>query len=162
MAERKSYEVLRHTVIDRLAPAGGGAGAGDLRIGVEDLKQAVRRDIEWLLNTRRLLDLKLDRFPEASASILNYGIPDFSQFSATSGEDCGQLCGLITEALRRFEPRLEPRSIQVEYVRRDELTGIRTVFRIRGILHVDPVRVPVSFDTHIEMDTGAIEIEATD
>ena len=37
MAGPKSNEVLRHTVIDRLAGTGGLRG-GDLRIGVEDLK----------------------------------------------------------------------------------------------------------------------------
>ena len=161
MAGPKSNEVLRHTVIDRLAGTGGLRG-GDLRIGVEDLKQTVCRDIEWLLNTKRPLDMKLEGFPESGQSILNYGIPDFSQYSAANGADCGTLCQLIEQALRTFEPRLESRSIKVDYLQTDELTGMKAQFRIRGILHVDPVREPVSFDTNIAMDSGAIEIEMTD
>lgn len=161
MAGPKSNEVLRHTVIDRLAGTGGLRG-GDLRIGVEDLKAAVCRDIEWLLNTKRPLELRLDSLPEAARSNLNYGIPDFSRFSAASGVDCGALCKLIEKALRDFEPRLEPRSIRVEYLETDELTGLQAQFRIRGILHVDPVREPVSFDTDIAMDSGAIEIRMMD
>jgi type VI secretion system protein ImpF len=161
MAGPNSNEVLRHTVIDRLAGTGGLRG-GDLRIGVEDLKATVCRDIEWLLNTKRPLDLKLDGFPEAARSNLNYGIPDFSQYSAASGVDCGTLCRLIEKALRDYEPRLESRSIQVEYIETDELTGMQAQFRIRGILHVDPVREPVSFDTNIAMDSGNIDIEIMD
>ena len=161
MAGPKSNEVLRHTVIDRLAGTGGLRG-GDLRIGVEDLKRTVCRAIEWLLNTKRPLDMELDGFPEALQSNLNYGIPDFSQFSAASGVDCGQLCKLIEQALRTFEPRLEPRSIRVDYLETDKLTGLQAQFRIRAILHVDPVREPVSFDTNIAMDSGNIEIKMAD
>jgi type VI secretion system protein ImpF len=162
MARPGSSEVLRHSIVDRLAGTGGPISGGDLRIGVEDLKQAVRRDIEWLLNTRRPVALRLENFPEAADSILNYGLPDFTQYSASSGDDCNRVCGLIEEALRRFEPRLESRSVRVEYIRTDEVTGLQAQFRIRGILHVDPVREPVSFDTHVEMDSGAIEITAAD
>lgn len=162
MAGQNSSEVLRHTVLDRLAGTGGNRPGGDLRIGVEDLKNAVLRDIEWLLNTKRPLNLVEENFPETRSSILNFGIPDFSQFSSASGDDCSQVGTLIQEAIRRFEPRLEPRSVVVEYVATDQLTGLEAHFRIKGILHVDPVRVPVSFDTHIEMDSGAIAITATD
>lgn len=164
MAGPDSSEVLRHSVLDRLAGTGSGGSrsAGDLRIGIEDLKDAVLRDIEWLLNTKRPLNLVVDDFPETRSSILNYGIPDFSQFSASSGDDCSFVCGLIQEAVRRFEPRLEPGSVAVDYLATDKMTGLRAQFRIRGILHVDPVRVPVSFDTHIEMDSGAVEITAAE
>lgn len=158
MAGHDSREVLRHSVLDRLAGTDGLRGNKDLRIGVEDLKLAVLRDIEWLLNTKRPMNLEVDGFPEARSSILNFGIPDFSQFSAASGDDCGQVCSLIQEAVRRYEPRLEPRSVVVDHLATDKLKGLQAQFRIRGILHVDPVRVPVSFDTHIEMDSGAIAI----
>ncbi len=162
MAGPRSSEVLRHSVIDRLAGTGGPVSGGDLRIGVEDLKRAVRRDIEWLLNTRRPLDLAQENFPEAAGSILHYGLPDFTQYVASSGNDCTEVCGLIEQALRRFEPRLEPRSVRVEYVQSDEVTGMQAQFRIRGILHVDPVREAVSFDTQVEMDSGSIEITSMD
>jgi type VI secretion system protein ImpF len=158
LAGLDSREVLRHSVLDRLAGTDGQHTGADLRISVEDLKFAVLRDIEWLLNTKRPVNQLVDNFPEASSSILNFGIPDFSQYSASSGDDCTHVCGLIQEAVRRFEPRLEPRSVMVDHVATEKMKGLQAQFRIRGILHVDPVRVPVSFDTHIEMDSGAIAI----
>lgn len=160
MAGSNSSEVLRHSILDRLVGTGGSRATGDLRIGVEDLKQAVLRDIEWLLNTKRPLNMHFDDFEEAQSSILNFGIPDFTQYSAANGGDCSQVCSLITETLRRFEPRLDPRTIGVEHLVSEELTGIRAQFRIHGVLHVDPVRVPVTFDTQVEMDSGAVSLSA--
>ena len=162
MAGSRSSEVLRHSILDRLAGTGGSGAPGDLRIGIEDLKQAVLRDIQWLLNTKRPLNLQFDAYPESRSSILNFGIPDFTQFSAASGGDCSQVCGLMVEALRRFEPRLDPRTVAVEHLTTDTWAGITAQFRIHGVLHVDPVRVPVTFDTHVEMDTGAVSLAAVD
>ena len=115
MAGSGSPDVLRHSLVDRCA---GGPGIarrrGDLRISVQELKQAVRRDIEWLLNSRRPLLEELEAFPEANQSLLAYGLPDFTQFASTSQSDCQRICRLIEEALRTFEPRLASRSIKVD------------------------------------------------
>lgn len=162
MAGSSSSEVLRHSILDRLAGTGGNRGVGDLRIGVEDLKDAVLRDLQWLFNTKRPLNLPLAGLEETRSSILNYGIPDFTQFSAINNEDSNEVCALMAEALRRFEPRLDPRTIVVERIHSEGLTGLDVQFRIQGVLHVDPVRVPVAFDTHIEMDTGAVSLAAMD
>jgi len=152
--------VLRHSIIDRLT--GGARPGADIRIGVRDLVHAVRRDIEWLLNSRRLLDEELADLPEARRSILAYGIPDFTQFAASSEADRRSICDLIAEAVRTFEPRLDPRSIAVEAVP-DKGDGIfRMGFRISGVLHVEPIHEPVAFDTSIEMDSGAVQIRAAD
>jgi type VI secretion system protein ImpF len=157
MAGPRSHDVLRHSVFDRLADTGGRAG-GDLRIGVEDLKKAVLRDVERLLNCKSTMHPDVAELPELSTSILAYGLPDFSHFSGASGADRQRICDLITRALRTFEPRLEPRSIKVDFIERDDVVGLHNNFRIRALLHVDPVRESIRFDTTIEMDTGAVEV----
>ncbi len=156
MAGPRSSEVLRHSVIDRLAQGGRQPGA-DLRIGVRELKTAVRRDIEWLLNSRRPLLERLDDLPEARASILGYGIPDLTQFGRGTA-DRQRICTAIEEALRAFEPRLQPRSIRVEALPDGEERGGRLHFTIHGMLHVDPVREQIAFDTSVETASGAVEI----
>ena len=161
MAGPRSQDVLRHSVIDRLAGTGARAG-GDPRIGLRDLKATVLRDVEWLLNSKHLMDRSLAGLPETAASILTYGLPDFTHFSGASLSDCQTVCGLIEHTLRTFEPRLAPRSIKVEFVNRDDDVGLHTHFRIHALLYVDPVREPIVFDTTIEMDTGAIEVRMSD
>ena len=158
MAQYDVSDVLRHSVLDRLSQTRAGHG-GDIRIGFHDLLRAVRRDIEWLLNSKRVLVDDLAEFPEAGVSILNYGLPDFSHYSGSSNSDCQQICNLITETLQRFEPRLAPRSIRVEHVVEKEKTSTQTRFRIHGLLHVDPVSEAVVFDTKIEMDSGSVQIK---
>ncbi len=159
MAQYDASDVLRHSVLDRLSQTGAGRG-GDIRIGFHDLLRAVRRDIEWLLNSKRVLTDNLEEFPEAHDSILNYGLPDFSHFSGSSKADCQRICIMITHTLQRFEPRLAPRTIRVEHVIETEKTSTRSRFRIHGLLHVDPVKEPVVFDTEIEMDSGSVEIKS--
>jgi len=158
VAQYDASEVLRHSVLDRLSQTDGGSG-GDIRIGFRDLLRAVRRDIEWLLNSKRVLVDDLTDFPEARHSILNYGLPDFSHFSGSSHADCQNICSLITQTLQRFEPRLAPNTIRVEHVTETDKTSTQTRFRIHGLLHVDPVKEPVVFDTEIEMDSGSVEIK---
>lgn len=159
MAGREASDVLRHSVLDRVAQKGTGR-AGDLRIGFHELLQAVRRDVEWLLNTKRVQPYDLENLPETRKSIVNYGLPDFSHFTGSSPEDCEEICGLIVQILKRFEPRLAANTIRVEHVPATERTGTQSHFRIHGLLHVDPVKEPVVFDTEIEMDTGSVQVRA--
>jgi type VI secretion system protein ImpF len=160
MSASRPGEILRHSVLDRLAPIGGGSRRRDLRIGVEELKQSVRRDIEWLLNSRRPL-LNLTDLPEARTSILAYGLADLTLFSGNP-TDCQRICTLIEEALRTFEPRLQPRSIKVTHVTTREDTHVRLHFNIHALLNVDPVREPISFDTSVETASGAVQVTTGD
>ncbi|MBK8167237.1 MAG: type VI secretion system baseplate subunit TssE [bacterium] len=158
MGDRSTADVLRHSVLDRIAQ--GGAPGVEMRIGFRELLTAVRRDIEWLLNTKCTLPYDLTHLPETRDSIVNYGLPDFSHYSGSSPADCQRICGLVTQTLRRFEPRLAPGSIRVEYLVPTERLSPTARFRIHGLLHVDPVREPVVFDTEIEMDTGSVQVKA--
>ena len=160
MSDSRPGDILRHSVLDRLAPIGGGSRRRDLRIGVEELKQSVRRDIEWLLNSRRPL-LDLTDLPEARTSILAYGMPDLTFFAGNLA-DRQRICTLMEEALRTFEPRLQPRSIKVEHVTTREDTHARLHFNIHALLHVDPVREPISFDTSVETASGAVQVMTGD
>jgi type VI secretion system protein ImpF len=155
-------EVLRHSVIDRILADGGGRRSVDLRIGVADLKRAVRRDIEWLLNSKQPRLDTLAGKPEATASILNFGIPDITQFNSHGDGDRARLCQLIAEALRTFEPRLLPESVKVAFVEARGPAGMDLHFRISGVLYVEPIREAITFDTSVEVETGAIALAAED
>ena len=67
MAGPRSQDVLRHSILDRLAGVQVGS---DPRIGLQDLKAAVLRDVEWLLNSKYVMDRPLDELPETAASIM--------------------------------------------------------------------------------------------
>lgn len=157
MTGRAANDILRHSVLDRLTL--DGPQRADLRIGFRELLLAVRRDIEWLLNTKCTHPYELEHLPETRDSIVNYGLPDFSHFSGSSPADCQRICGLMAQTLKRFEPRLAPNTIRVEYLAPADRVSPTARFRIHGLLHVDPVRESVVFDTEIEMDTGSVQVK---
>jgi hypothetical protein len=52
-----------------------------------ELKQAVRRDLEWLLNTRCHMENIDGALEESPSSVAFYGLPDFTSVSAKRPED---------------------------------------------------------------------------
>jgi type VI secretion system protein ImpF len=135
----RSDEALRPSILDRLMAGETGAGARDVYefIGVRELRDSIARDLEWLLNTKFTEFLDLDRFPEAKKSILTYGVPDFSNFSWRNASDANSIARVLEETIRRFEPRLLPRSIKVEALSNQDVDDFSLGFRINAILEVD-------------------------
>ena len=163
MSASRAQDRLRPPFWDRLTADPTAITSADLRVDARQFIAAVRRDIERLLNTRRTDLLDLAHLPEAAASLLGYGLPDLSIYSGRSSRDRRTICELITDLLRKFEPRLVPASIRVEYVDGGQSVGLATAsqarFRIRALLHVEPLRQPVTFDTSVDMETSEVKIE---
>jgi type VI secretion system protein ImpF len=158
MARAAPTSVLRPSLIDRLVQPPGTRSFPS--IGLRELKAAVARDLEWLLNTKCVLKdaPELEDFPEARASILAYGIPDFSNASWRSEGDARRICRDIANAVKEFEPRLLASTVRVVILPNTSSTDMRLQFRIEGTLHVEPISEPVSFDSNVQTDTGAIEV----
>lgn len=153
-------DVLRHSLIDRFGAADLAGDVVEARIGIRELKIAIRRDLEWLLNTRRLLDHGIENHPEAKRSVVTFGLPDLSAYSRVSADDRRSVCELIADAVRTFEPRLASDSIQVtEIGATDDPADTRLHFQIAATIHVEPLREPVRFDTSLDPNTGALVIE---
>ena len=161
MVDYKPSDILRHSVLDRVIRNDPRRGI-DLRIGVDELKTIVRRDIEWLLNTRQSVPEYADKYSEIPSSVYAYGIPDFTQFSGASTVDKDTVRKAVENALKLFEPRLLRQSIRVSFVESEGLIGSKLFLKIQGILHVEPIHEPVSFATSIELDSGAVQLTTAD
>ena len=96
----------------------------------------MRRDLEWLLNTRRTPEAADEEFPEVAKSVYNYGLPDLNALNWESSRDRNAPGAHGEEALHIFEPRL--RGIQV--VPLEPVAGSPHVmrFQIEGLLEMDP------------------------
>jgi type VI secretion system protein ImpF len=111
------------------------------------LKQAVKRDLEWLLNTRANATEIPEGLPELNRSLATFGLPDFSSWNVLGGGD-HELRSAIEDAVARFEPRLE--AVQVTLETMSEVD--RTVrFRIEARLRVEPAPEPVTFDSVLQL-----------
>ena len=120
------------------------------------LKAAVQRDLEWLLNTRRIFQEPDESLKETNRSAYVYGLPDFSQYTMASAADQAKLLRQILATIKLFEPRLaNVRLVPAE----DPEKGIQQFrIRIEAMLLMDPSPEPVSFDTIIGLKTGNAKI----
>jgi type VI secretion system protein ImpF len=123
---------------------------------VRQLKEALRRDLEWLLNTRRIAVPPDESLKELNRSVYIYGLPDFTAYSLKSPKDQTKLVRFLHSTVKLFEPRLT----NVRVVPLEESTGAaRTLrFRIEGLLMMDPAPEHVSFDTVLELTRGEYEV----
>ena len=158
MADQGQPDILRPSILDRLI-GDGADGQRGLRpyMGFRELREAVGRDLEWLLNTKRF-PLELEDYKEARYSNLGYGVPDFSTYSWRNHGDALRIAAILEETIERFEPRLAPGSVKVEILPTTEVDDFRVHFRIDALLQVDPVSEPVSFDTSIDLDSASFEV----
>lgn len=124
---------------------------------LRDLKASVRRDLEDLLNTRRRNVLPPPGLKELAASLLTYGIPDFSGTGPATAKDREAFCRLIEGVIKQNEPRLL--KVNVELAANPE-PGDRTLrFRIDALLRADPAPEPVIFDSTLETSTSQFAVK---
>lgn len=149
------------SVLDRLAdddPRSPSAEAPLTRSeSVRMLRNGVRRDLEWLLNTCRTPEEAGSSLPETESSVYNFGLPDFSSYAIASPKDQVRLVKVLQSAVKIFEPRLaNVRIIPVEISPK----GLRTMrIRIEGLLMMDPAPEHISFDTTLQLTTGDFSIK---
>jgi type VI secretion system protein ImpF len=140
-------------LFDRLlgVPVRGGSSATVSRMSVEDLKEAVARDLESLLNTRSALpDDLLAPFPECDRSLVTYGLADFAGRSPSSPDDRAYICACLEKAIACHEPRL--RKVKASLVLREDTVN-RVNFSITALLVASSSQEPVSFDAVLQPST---------
>ena len=141
------------SVLDRLIdyePANSRDPVSSRSKTLRQLKDAVRRDLEWLLNTRQVVGLPAD-LKELHHSVAAFGLPDFANLSAGQIDDQKQMRSDIEAAIRLFEPRLEDVVVTLQPSHSKERL---MHFRIDGRLNVEPAPEPISFDTVLQLVSG--------
>jgi type VI secretion system protein ImpF len=157
MAELSRRERLQPSLLDRLtdnAPDHKRESLEQQTLTMLQLRQAVLRDLAWLLNTTNLTATEdLANTPRVAASVLNFGVPGFTGLVAVS-DRVNQLEAAIAEAIRRFEPRIRPASLKVRVREaRDDQAVPTLVFDIHGELWAQPVPQQLFLETSIDIDT---------
>ncbi len=118
---------------------------------LQKLRDAVRRDLEWLLNTRQPVEVA-DEGSQLQNSLYMYGLPDITSRSAKDNRDRQFLTQSIESAIARFEPRLINVRVQLANNEGEKIPLLR--FVIEGLLRIDPNPEPVSFDTLLQLSSG--------
>ncbi len=114
-------------------------------------KASVARDLENILNTKRSVLTPPNSCKEVSSSVFFYGLQDFTAQNPKSAMVRQTLRQQIERAVSRFEPRIKNVKVNFEVSMQNERT---LGFRITGLLVVDPVTEPVTFDTYFDVIKG--------
>jgi type VI secretion system protein ImpF len=124
------------------------------------LKSAVRRDLEWLLNSRRICDLPDEGLKEVNRSTYTYGLPDLSTLTMAATGDRNKLVRQILATINMFEPRLA--NVRLVLVETPDSAKKDVRLRVEAMLRMDPVPEPISFDTLIELKSGNCHLTGGD
>jgi type VI secretion system protein ImpF len=163
MAELTPAERLQPCLLDRLTdenPHDQREGQYERVVSLQQYRKAVLRDLEMLLNARMLPpDDPVYDYPEAAASVINYGIPDLCAKSkaalASDGFD-----KILRNTILTFEPRVLPSSLRVHFVVEEDQQNVRTVgFELEGDLWAQPYPDHMFVKTQVDLETGHCTLE---
>jgi len=117
----------------------------------------VLRELNWLLNTTSFGSAQdLSQAPEVATSALNYGLGDLTGKLLTR-QAVHARARDMREAILRYEPRVDRRSLDVEAdLTRERANSVG--FTIRGDVTTAVRALPVEFRTDVEIDTGAVTL----
>lgn len=148
---------LMPSILDRLIDPESAGTAILIGYDTRAMTQAVRRDLEELLNTRQTYANLPAGCEQVNNSIMAYGLPDLASMEAITAKQREAISGRIRETILRFEPRL--RDVIVTYRPGDSLSERSLKFHIEARLHVDP-SPEIVFDTVLELASGQYEVKA--
>lgn len=152
--------IVRRSVLDRLLQTGE-PEPSTWAASVQAVRRAVLRDVEWLLNTRRIAGPPPGGRPETQRSVYYFGLPDVTSVSADSPTMRRQLLRDIQTCIERFEPRLG--SVRVSEVEpRDGASRRHLRFAVEALLELHPESEPITFSTTLEPGSGRFNVSGSD
>lgn len=162
MAELTQKERLQPSLLDRLTDDAREQSeeSRDKRVlSPARLRECVRRDLAWLLNTTHLAALQdLARHPEIQRSVLNYGMPDLAGRTISS-VDARAMERLLGRVISDFEPRLMKSSVKVRVIADAEKMNHNAMcFQIEAELWAQPLPLRLFLRTEIDLETGGVNV----
>ena len=156
-------EQLRPSILDRLLdndPETTHEPVWQQTAVLESLRDAVCRDLQSLLNSRRCLEELPENFPELHSSLLNYGLPDLQSLEIRQGRAGQQIAHLIEEVIHDFEPRLRGVRVKSKGVDNQISDSSRQLsFEIDAVLVIEPLKEPVLFTSSFNSISGEFNVE---
>jgi type VI secretion system protein ImpF len=154
LARAATETLVTQSVLDRLTQVEDWPATRNQ--SVRFFRDAVKRDLEWLLNTRKPPVPELQARPVSRDTVINFGLPDISALGLSSASDQRALRSAIEGCLRAFEPRLSGVRVTLEHT---DTVDRRLRFHIEGNMKLDPSPEEISFDTVLELASGEYKVK---
>jgi type VI secretion system protein ImpF len=162
MAHWSLKEQLQPSLLDRLTdsnPENSQEPASKQVIGEKQFKNAVIRDLGWLMNAVALdVCEDLDEFPEVQRSVLNYGMPDLTG-RTSSNIDVSQLEKDVRDSILAYEPRIISDSLRVRVrTNYSSMSHNSVVFDIQGSVFGQPAPFQVILRSQLDLESGEFNV----
>jgi type VI secretion system protein ImpF len=162
VAELTQKERLQPSLLDRLTdddPTQRVESRDKRVLSPARLRECVRRDLAWLLNTTHLQALQeLEDYPAVASSVVNYGMRDLSGLSVSS-LDIPALERMLTLAIARYEPRLLKRTVKIRLiVDKEKMSHNAVIFDIEAELWAQPLPLRLFLRTEIDLESGRVAV----
>lgn len=128
-------------------------------ISKAQLRQAVLRDLTWLMNAVQPGGIDREAFPRANRSTLNFGLPPLSG-GQVSMLHIGALEASIREAILNFEPRILAASLSVRAIESVSVLDTHNMIQIeiRGQLWAQPIPLELLIRTQLDLESGQVVV----
>lgn len=173
LLDRLADDGRRHDVLRRKgrtgSPEGEPSAPGDHDVdsgrvlNKAQLREAVLRDLAWLLNAVQPMSSEaVSNHPAVAQSVLNFGLPALSGLQA-SRIDVPWLERTLRQAILRFEPRIIADTLVVRALETSSVLDTHNIieFEIRGELWAQPVPLELLLRTQLDLEAGQVVIRDT-
>jgi type VI secretion system protein ImpF len=165
MGQWSLKERLQPSLLDRLTdrqPEKSKEGGSQQSLSQQEFKQAVIRDLGWLLNSVAMdTVVDLDDYPRVQRSVINYGLPDLSGHTSSS-VDVNLVEASLLKAIHQYEPRIIRHSLVVKvHSNANEMSHNSLVFEIQGAVFGQPAPFQVVLKSELDLENGEFRVSET-
>jgi type VI secretion system protein ImpF len=158
---RAREQVLSRSILDRLLDATPDLAqdpALSLADQAREMREAIRRDLEALLNTRRCPTSPPDRLAELADALVSYGVEGIVSANLVTDEAKLQLARALERRIALFETRLS--NIRVTILK-NRTQGERALrMRIEATFRLYDGMPPINFKSTIDPSSQRFQVEA--
>jgi type VI secretion system protein ImpF len=163
MVDLTPQERLQPSLLDRLTdenPQSGVESRDQRLLSWQRLRDAVRRDLGWLLNCVHLeASENLSSAPLAARSTINYGVPETTGIPLAN-VNIEALQKRLRQAIQDFEPRLLRNKLSVTVEKQPSVMNRNSmIFTIRAEMWAQPVPQSIFLRTEFDFETGAVKVD---
>jgi type VI secretion system protein ImpF len=158
----KQQQTLSYSVYDRLL----GAEYDNVTIAAGDSEPnqafthriiaTIARDLQNLLNTRKMEMSLEDRYHHLEPSIVDYGVIDLTAVNARSDKEREKYRESVQCAIENYEPRLK--NVKVNVIDNPNESSLIFHFNISAVLMVEPTPLSLQFDSVLPTDTRMFQV----
>jgi type VI secretion system protein ImpF len=158
---RPRDRLLARSILDRLideAPDRNFDPPKSLTEQTREMREAIRRDLEALLNTRRCPTAAPSLLPDLRDALVNYGVDGMVSANLVTDEAKLRLAQVIERRISMFETRLS--DIRVTILKSRTMTERALRMRIQASFRLHEGMPPISFESTIDPSTQRFLVEA--